>query len=545
MKHAVLPLLSLLTLLTPRSVAQTAMTEVPLSKKFDKATVLNFKPPYRTMTVYMEDDADGRYSTVDVPPGTLFLKRYKKIEKVRAEDKLIPAAVVSGMKIDLYVDHYQRSLKNVAKEIVLADDYYGAVNLKGLYEFLDGQRASVDGQSVVLDKNTVLKGQAEWKDKKFAAFSELQFGCELDLHGQRETDGIIYVTRGTARPVEENSDDLLLRRGVDLGMKVDKNRLSLGKSFNRTFITDNTLQDYVNSIGRKIVPAYIRTLPIDHPDHIDFKYYLVDDASLNASAFPNGTVVIHTGLVKNMTNEAQLASVIAHEIAHVTQKHQAKNYRNRKNWKNVSDVLTVATAMGNTMATQQNNQSNRRPPANRQPAQTSATTPGNLPGTILGILSEMYVSQYSRTQEMQADRIGLRYMYDAGYDPREAASIWKKLAQEEATTKSDVEAKSMMLQMMNDDTKEIPEKPVPPEKRESIYASHPRSRDRFNHVNFLLSTAYANADFSKTTVNAEQHQNMVRLLKSKGSSKSTATPGPTRPATRKPSRSSTTKPPKP
>ena len=513
----------LLRLSAPPSLAQTAMTEVPLDKKFDKVTVLNFKPPYRTMTVYMEDDADGRYSTIDIPQTALFLKRFKKIEKVKVDDKITPSAVVSGMKIDLYIEHYQRSLKNIAKEVVLADDYYGTVNLKGLYEFLDGQRASVDGQSVMLDKNTVLKGQEEWKDKKFASFSELQLGCELNLHGQRETDGIIYVTRGTARPIEENPDDLLLRRGIDLGMKVDKNQLSVGTMFKRTFITDNTLQDYVNSIGRKIVPAYIRTLPIDHPDHIDFKYYLVDDPSLNASAFPNGTVVIHTGLVRNMTNEAQLASVIAHEIAHVTQKHQAKNYRNRKNWKNVSNALTIATTLESTMATtQQNNQSNRQPPQNRQPArqpaqQGSATSSGILPGTILGILSEMYVSQYSRTQEMQADRIGLRYMYDAGYDPREAANIWKKLAQEEATTKSDVEAKSMMLQMMNDETKDIPEKPVPPEKRESIYASHPRSRDRFNHVNFLLSTAYANANFSSMTVNADEHRNMVGLLK--GSSK--------------------------
>lgn len=528
MKTAFFSLILLLWLLSYQSIAQTQMNEVPLDKKFINATVLNFKPPYYTMAVYLEDDPDARYSTINISSSTLFLKRFRKIDKVKPEDKLTPSAVVTGMKVDLYIDHYQRSLKNIAKEVVLSDNYYGSVTLTGLFEFLDGKRASVDGQLVVLDKDVVLKGQNEWKDKKFNSFSELQLGCELTLHGQRETDGLIYVTRGTARPIEENTDDLMMRRAVDLGMKVDKNRLSIGKTFTKTFITDNTLQDYVNSIGRKLVPQYLRTLPIDHPDHIDFKYYFVDDESMNASAFPNGTVVIHTGLLKNIANEAQLAAVIGHEIAHVTQKHQAKNYRNRKSWKTITDVLTVASAAGGSMS---------RTPATTQRGRSSVVnTTGGLPVAFLTILSELYVSEYSRTQEMQADRIGLRYMYDAGYDPREAANIWKKLAQDETDAKRDVAAADMMMQMMDEPTKarETSGKPVPPEKRESIYASHPRSRDRFNHISFLLSTAYVNADLSKTTVNTEQHQRMVGLIKSRsGTRRSTE---PVQPQLGKPSR---------
>lgn len=489
MKNNSLPLL--LLVLTNQALAQTPMVEVPLDKKFDKATVLSFKPPYQTMMVYIESDLDLRYSTLSITDKSLFLKRplgSRKPEKLKPDDQLISEAIKPGMKVDLRTDHYQRSLKNIAKEIVLSDDYYGNTNLKGLFEFLQNDQASVDGQLVVLNKDVILKGQNEWKDKKFGSFNELQLGCELNVHGQRETDGIIYVSRGTARPVESNNDDRLLRRGVELGLKLDKNQLNLGKSFQRTFITDITLQDYVNSVGRKIVPEYLRTLPVDHPDHIDFKYYLVEDETLNASAFPNGAVIIHTGMLKKISNEAQLAAVIAHEIAHVTQKHHAKNYRKRKNWKEASSVLMVATAV---------------------------TTGSTLPALAVGMVSEMYVSEYSRNQETQADRVGLRYMYDGGYDPREAANIWKRLALEDAEAYRDVEATNMMLQMMGEDDKEIPDKPVATEKRESIYASHPRSRDRFNHVNFLLSTAYANANFSRTVINAEQHQKMVRLLRGK------------------------------
>ncbi|MVM31121.1 M48 family metalloprotease [Spirosoma sp. HMF4905] len=518
-------LILLLLLLTNQSVAQAQLNEVPLDKKFTNATVLSFAPPYYTMEVYLEDDPDARYSSINISSSTLLLKRFRKIDKVKPEDKLTPAAIVPGMKVNLYIDHYQRSLKNIAKEVVLSDNYYGSVTITGLFEFLDGKRASVDGQLVILDKDAVVKGQNEWKDKKFTSFSELQLGCELTLHGQRETDGLIYISRGTARPVEENTDDQMLRRAVDLGMKVDRNRLSIGKTFTKVFVTDNTLQDYVNSIGRKLVPQYLRTLPPQHPDHIDFKYYFVEDESMNASAFPNGTVVIHTGLLKNIANEAQLAAIIGHEIAHVTQKHQAKNYRNRKSWKTITDVLSVATTAGVNASSQQTNRANQRSnqmvrtnPTN-QGSRTSVNTmgPGGFPIAFLNILSEMYISEYSRSQEMQADRIGLRYMYDAGYDPREAANIWKKLAQDEKGAKRDVEATNMMMQMMDEPTaaKTSSEKSVPPEKRESIYASHPRSRDRFNHISFLLSTAYINADLSQAVVNTEKHERMVGLIKSK------------------------------
>ena len=51
-----------------------------------------------------------------------------------------------------------------------------------------------------------------------------------------------------------------------------------------------------------------------------------------------------------------------------------------------------------------------------------------------------------------------------------------------------------------------------PESRESLYESHPRSRDRFNHVNFLLSTTYAAMDYSKATLNADGHKKMIKLL---------------------------------
>lgn len=482
------------------SASYAQLTEVPLDKKFNGATVLVFKPPYETITVFIPDDLDTRYSTLVLTPKTLFLKRAlggRKVEKLKPDDKLKVADIRPGMRVDLRTDHYQRSLKNEAKELVMSDNYYGNTSLKGLFEFFDGEKASVDGQLVVIKPEVVIKGTNEWRDKTFSSFKDLQLGCELSLQGKRETDGIIYVTRGTARPIESSNDDRLLRRGVELALKLDKNQLNVGSQFKRTFITNTVLQDYVNTVGRKVVPEYIRTLPLSHPDHIDFRYYLVEDETLNASAFPNGTVVIHTGMLKKIDNEAQLAAILSHEIAHVTQKHHAKNYRNRQNWKAVSEMLTVVAA-----------------------------TTGNLaPAIAVGIVSEMYVSKYSRAQETQADRIGLRYMYDAGYDAREAANIWRKLSQDDMGSEMDGKATEMLLQLMGEDTSEIPTKEVSPEERESLYSSHPRSRDRYNHINFLLSTAYASMDYSKTVLNTDQHRKMVQLMMNKPDPIGNKTPG--------------------
>ncbi|GAB3639544.1 M48 family metallopeptidase [Spirosoma arcticum] len=496
----------LVGLISTCSVARAQTTEVALDKKFTEATVLTFKPPYETMSVFIADDLDTRYSTLTMTPKTLFLKRAlggRKLEKLKPEDKLNAADIRPGMQISLRSDHYQISLKNEAKEVVLSDNYYGNTSLKGLFEFFDGEKASVDGQLVIIKPGTVLKGTNEWRDKTFGSFNELQLGCELNLQGKRETDGVVYVTRGTARPIESSVEDRLLRRGVDLTLKLDKDQLSIGTQFTRKFITNNVLQDYVNTVGEKVVPAYLRSLPLNHPDHIDFRYYLIDDERVNASAYPNGTVIVHTGMLKKLDNEAQLAAILGHEIAHVTQKHHAKTYRNRQNWKAVSDILTVASLV---------------------------STGYVAPAVAVVLMSEMYVSKYSRTQETQADRIGLRYMFDAGYDAREAANIWKKLAQDDMGGQMDSKAAAMLFQSMGDDTSEIPTKEVTPESRESLYESHPRSRDRFNHVNFLLSTTYAAMDYSKATLNTDGHKKMIKLL----------TPNPvkpTKPGSKKPVKS--------
>ncbi|WP_425290870.1 M48 family metallopeptidase [Spirosoma linguale] len=497
---------------------------VPMDMKELKGTIVEFKPPYKYMQVLVEGDEDGRFSNVLVTDSTWFPRRHVQYSKTvrkptKPENLQKSSQYRPGMEVKLHVSHYQRSLRNVAKEIYLDEDYYGKAKVSGIFEFYDGNKAVIDGQTVIMEPNAVIKGTDEWKNMTFKSFSEIQPGSEITVKGRRDTTGIVYIKEGTNCPIKIGKDDLLMRRAVNKALWVNKNVLQIGKDVRYDFVMDRAMFAYVNDIGQKLIPSYLKTLKDDHPDFINFKFYLVHDNSFNASAYPNGAVIIHTGLLKQLDNEAQLAAILGHEIAHVTQRHHTHSYSKGKDWQALADFgsLVGGYAYGT-----------------------------DLPGQIAQSVKDMYHSSYNRTQETQADRIGLQYMYNAGYDPREAAIIWGKLALEDkhdeespeeakalaalnansvAVTRQDNTARATRLALFGSALNYSSSamvmslaKNVASKAGESVYASHPRSRDRFNHVNFLLSTAYASYSFDKTVAETPEFTKFKNQLNSSGTS---------------------------
>ncbi|GAA4409208.1 hypothetical protein GCM10023187_32170 [Nibrella viscosa] len=495
--------------------------EVGLDKTA-RATIISFKPPYRYMLVLADKDEEGRFSHVFMTDSTLFPKRRvtyakNKRKEVKPGDLLSPSSFRPGMDINFHFDHYQRSLRNVAKEIYLDDDYFGRARVSGILEFRDGNRAVIDGHEVKMDEGAVVKGLEEWKNKTFTSFNQMQLGAELTVTGRRDTSGIVYIKQGTMRPIEIGKDDLLMRRAVNKSLVMNKDVLQIGQDKTFRFATNRTVFAYVNDLGQKLIPAYISSLDENHPDYINFKFYLVHDESFNASAYPNGTVIIHTGLLKQLENEAQLAAIISHEIAHVTQRHHTKSYRTGKDWQLLADVGSVLTGY---------------------------QTGSDIPAQVIQAVKDMSFSSYNREQETQADRVGLQYMVKGGYDPREAAKVWEKLARDEKQgeeTEAEAEALQYVLNSTSvgeqrQDNREratnlaatgyalrYPNysmqafRNVTAKKGESVYASHPRSRDRFNHVNFLLSTAFASTSFDNLATNEQEFKQVQALLKEGGS----------------------------
>ena len=126
----------------------------------------------------------------------------------------------------------------------------------------------------------------------------------------------------------------------------------------------------------------------------DWEFALFQDPTPNAFALPGGKVGVHTGLFKVVNDRNELAAVMAHEVAHVTARHSAERM--------TREMAIGAGLMGIGAATS---------PAAADILAQAAT---------LGI-----VLPFSRTQELEADEIGLIYMAMAGYDPRAAIDVWQ------------------------------------------------------------------------------------------------------------------------
>jgi predicted Zn-dependent protease len=167
-------------------------------------------------------------------------------------------------------------------------------------------------------------------------------------------------------------------------------------------LDDPELQAYVSRMGRSLVPSWVS------PDQFNFTFSVVEDPSLNAFAMPDGTVVIHTGLLTALESEAQFATVIGHEIAHATHLHGYRGYKQQSKMK----WLRIGAAAGGIVVG----------------AKTDSVLAGVLTGVGSSLALGAVVNGHGRDLEDDADRIGLEYMVDAGYDYMEAPEVWKVFA---------------------------------------------------------------------------------------------------------------------
>jgi beta-barrel assembly-enhancing protease len=152
------------------------------------------------------------------------------------------------------------------------------------------------------------------------------------------------------------------------------------------------VQDYVKNLGVKLLPPSADVTA----RALEFRFYVVEDPGINASALPDGTVLVNTGLLGAVENESQLAFVLSHEVAHVLQAH---HWREANDTRASRVAIIVAAVAGSYFI-------------------------GDL-GMFLGQLGlSAVVNGYSRKIENQADRLGLQNVVDLGYDPRSAVQFF-------------------------------------------------------------------------------------------------------------------------
>ena len=153
---------------------------------------------------------------------------------------------------------------------------------------------------------------------------------------------------------------------------------------------DPALQAYVSRLGMALAEESERP-------GIPWQFNVIDDASVNAFALPGGPVFITRGILSHMNSEAELVSVLGHEIGHITARHSVSQMSQQQ-------LLGLGLGIGSILS----------------------PTVADLSGVASAGLSVLFL-KHGRDDEKQSDELGFKYMVREGYDPREMASMFETL----------------------------------------------------------------------------------------------------------------------
>ncbi|PIE91229.1 MAG: peptidase M48 [Acidobacteria bacterium] len=181
----------------------------------------------------------------------------------------------------------------------------------------------------------------------------------------------------------------------------EQQEISMGQEYNQTVLgqyglyQDEKVQNYVKELGHKLAAVCERP-------NLPWEFYVIDDDTVNAFAVPGGYIYLTRGILAHFNSEAQLATVMGHEIGHVTARHSVEQ---------ISRAQLAQLGVGIAMVASENF---------REYA--------GLAQLGLGVL----FLKFSRDDESQSDKLGMRYLLKAGYDPREAPKVFEMLGKHSA-----------------------------------------------------------------------------------------------------------------
>ena len=206
-----------------------------------------------------------------------------------------------------------------------------------------------------------------------------------------------------------------------------------------------------------------RLAAVAHPRPFTYSIRVVKDASINAFTFGGGILYVNAGLLARMDNEGQLAMVLGHEIAHVTESHVVRGIESNYNTQLLGQLAgQAAAASGKIPLT---------------PAVFNLTYEYSMKAALSG---------HGRSSESEADDVGLDYMVKAGYDPREAPHTFEQLLKEYGDQTA--------LQNF-------------------FYGDHPTNKARIEKLTELTKSKYSqDLETRKLIVNTEEFKQRTREL---------------------------------
>lgn len=166
-------------------------------------------------------------------------------------------------------------------------------------------------------------------------------------------------------------------------------------------VDDPLLDDYINDLGYRLVANSSK--PKDH-----FAFFTVKDPEINAFAAPGGYIAVNSGLITITQDESELASVIAHEIGHITQNHLQRAFEDSK-----KDAPLMALVLLGAIV-----------------AGAAGGRSGDAPMAVLaggqGLLAQKSIN-FTRKDEIEADRVGIQTLANAGFDPNAMAGFFERM----------------------------------------------------------------------------------------------------------------------
>jgi predicted Zn-dependent protease len=151
-------------------------------------------------------------------------------------------------------------------------------------------------------------------------------------------------------------------------------------------------QDFVKAVGQNVVANSVAS---QTPYRFDF-HLLADEQTVNAFALPGGQIFITAALLDRLETEGQLAGVLAHEVGHVVGRHGSEHLAKQKLTQGLTGAVGVAAGDYNTARIAQ------------------------MVGSLVNL-------QYGRSDELESDKLGVKFMTDAGYDPRSLERVMEIL----------------------------------------------------------------------------------------------------------------------
>jgi predicted Zn-dependent protease len=167
-------------------------------------------------------------------------------------------------------------------------------------------------------------------------------------------------------------------------------------------VEDPQVNEYINEIGHRL--AAQANADANH----EFSFFVVDNPVINAFAMPGGFIGVHTGLLEATRNEDELAGVLAHEVAHVTQRHIARRMHSTQR----QSILSTAIMLGAILA---------------GAAGGSSDAVQGAIAVAQGTAAQQQIN-FTRANEYEADRIGISALASAGFDPQGMGSFFEVIS---------------------------------------------------------------------------------------------------------------------